>query len=354
MKKVRNGLMLIMVLIVGSFYIDSSNIVFAEVGETLPISIQFNVYTDIGSAEEDFAKGGYTSVYGNTFVKTGEKWTGSQIIINKVKPMVQELMKDKTGKNYSAVSLIKASDPDKRLYVSPLDKNSYVNNINDYTDIEIVFTDRIGYENGDNYKLLINVFASEAGPLNGWHLYGGAERYYTNNLFKTGLSKVGNTTYLFDKYGAKKYGWHSVNNWNMYFNEDNGGLWTGKRKIGATTYLFDSSGHKIDGWHRLNGKDYYFNEENGGMWTGKRTIGRTTYLLHNDGYKIFGWFVDGDGNKFYFDPNFGGGMITGFRKVGNAYYYFDTNNGQAITNDSKIVNHKTWYFNNSGIGKVLN
>lgn len=353
MKKIIYNLLIMVVLVAGAFYVDNSKVAFAEKGDVLPLSIQFNVYTDVGDTEEDFAKGGYTTVYGNTFVKADEEWIGTQTILNKVKPLVDNAMKTKTGKNYSTVSLIKASDPDRRLYAAPLDKNSSIDGINDYTDIRIWFIDRDGYENGDNYKLLINVFASENGPLNGWHLHGGAERYYTNNVFKTGLSKVGKTTYLFNKYGAKQYGWNVVEGWSMYFNEDNGGLWTGKRKIGQTTYLFDSQGHKIDGWHRLNGKDYYFNEENGGMWTGKRTIGRTTYLLHNNGYKITGWYVDDYGSKYYFDPNFGGGMVTSLRKVGNAYYYFDTEDGSALVNDSKEIDGKTWYFNSSGIGKVI-
>lgn len=215
-------------------------------------------------------------------------------------------------------------------------------------------TDASGYANKLNaiiekYKLY-KYDTDYKNTLNGWHVVNGIERYYTYGKYSTGLNKVGSTTYLFDGSGKKQYGWHKVNGKDMYFNESNGGLWTGKRKIGNTTYLFDSKGQKQYGWHRLNGKDYYFNIKNGGMWTGKREVGNTTYLFKSSGEKVYGWFLDSANKKYYFNES-NGGMLTGLRKVGNAYYYFDTTHGNAVVNNTKMINGQKWSFNKQGIGK---
>lgn len=210
-------------------------------------------------------------------------------------------------------------------------------------------------------EVTINLFASKYGPLNGWHVFNGAERFYENNVYKMGFQIIGKTTYIFDSNGKKLKGWQKIYNGpsgefnsEYYLDPKTGGMWTGLRKVGNTKYLFHNKGHKLYGWHRLNGKDYYFDPDyGGGMVTGRRQIRLTTYLFHNDGYKTYGWTLGKWGRKYYFDPSFGGGMVTGFRKVGNAHYYFDTYDGYSyahhVIND---INGKRWYFDINGIGSI--
>lgn len=155
------------------------------------------------------------------------------------------------------------------------------------------------------------------------------ERFYVNNKPLTGLNKIGNTIYLFDKNGNKQYGWHVLNGIEMYFSPNHGGgMITGMRTIGKTTYLLTADGKKY-GWHVLNGKAFYFSPQHGGSRiTGKRKIGNTTYLLTSEGKKT-GWHVL-NGKKYYFSPEHGGGMITGKRKVGRGTYLFKSPEGYVV------------------------
>lgn len=322
--------------------------------EIHPFEVEFRLYTDINDVDENIAKGGYISANTSFLVEEYQVWKGDYYVSNKLQKMGEEALRKKYGQNIYVADMILTNSQPEFLYPGGLtyiktDRHSMIRNGANKKKLQIKFPYHTFFHN----KIVVTLFGSVNGPLNGWKVYNGEARYYNNNVYHTGLKKVGQTTYLFSSTGAKQFGWHSVNDWQMYFNPDNGGLWTGKRKIGETTYLFNSQGHKIDGWHRLNGKDYFFNQTNGGMWTGKRKIGNTTYLLHNDGHKIYGWYVDNKGQKYYFDPQFGGGMITGFRKVGNGYYYFDTNTGAAYTNRSYTINGNRWYFNHNGVGTLV-
>lgn len=353
MKKIGAKILLLISLTIVFFSIGSSEV---SANGMNKIEVEYRLYTDIANVDEDTAKGGYVSATSSFLVEYNEVWQGDYYVSNKLQKMGEEILKKQIGQNVSVAGMIKSNDTPNGFYWNRqtyLKSNSM--NMIRYGHLE----DRIQKvqlrfpgTNVSGRKLIVNLFGSLNGPLNGWKVYSGAERYYNNNDYHTGLHKVGQTTYLFTSNGAKQYGWHKVNGWEMYFNKQNGGLWTGKRKIGHTTYLFNSQGHKIDGWHRLDGKDYYFNQQNGGMWTGKRKIGHTTYLFHNEGHKIYGWYVNGYGQKSYFDPAYGGGLVTGFRKVGNAYYYFDTNTGNARTRYSRNINGQRWYFNSNGIGSI--
>ena len=142
----------------------------------------------------------------------------------------------------------------------------------------------------------------------------------------------------------------------------------GIHKIGSTTYLFNNQGNKSTGWHRIKGKEYYFDPNyGGGMITGKRKVGKTTYFFNNAGQKEYGW-QRLSGKDYYFDPKYGGGMITGKRKVGKTTYlfnnagykeygwhrlhgkeyYFDPNYGGGMITGKRKVGKTTYLFSNSG------
>lgn len=319
---------------------------YAAVGDKSEVVVQYNVYTDVRNVDDNIAEGDFTVVTAIMPVKQGEVWN-YETMLAKAKQYAVPALKKKTGKTYSIVDLVK--NPIDKSYGDDIGKKSNFKK----SSVEVQFyTDDYDYREGEPYKIMLNLFANPNGPLNGWKSFNGFERYYVNNVFKTGVQKVGQTTYLFDSDGEKQKGWHDINGHNMYFNEENGGLWTGKRKIGYTTYLFNSQGQKLYGWHRLNGKDYYFDLDNGGMWTGKRTIGYTTYLFKNEGDKTYGWFVNTNNSKYYFSP-VNGGMLTGLRKIGNSYYYMDTYDGEALQDENLTINGKLWTFSKTGIGKIV-
>lgn len=347
MKKIGAKVLLVFSLLIIFLGVGSQEVSAKDLYE---VHVEYRLYSDLDDVERKTPKGGYVSAYSSFTVESGEIWSGDNYVSNKLQKMGEEALQKQFGKTASVAGMVETYERFTGYRSVRSNSNTVVRNGWDQSKMQLKFPSHHTFQ----HTLTVTLFGSLNGPLNGWKVHGNAEklveRYYNNNIFLTGINKVGQTTYLFNSSGAKQYGWHNVNGWQMYFNPENGGLWTGKRKIGETTYLFNSQGHKIDGWHRLNGKDYFFNRTNGGMWTGKRKIGQTTYLLHNDGHKIFGWHVDKSGNKYYFDPNFGGGMVTSFRKVGNAHYYFDTTTGAALKNQSRTINGERWYFNNSGVG----
>lgn len=326
----------------------------ARKGDPATANVRINMYTDVQDFYTTEATGSFTPIDVTIPIKKGDVWSRADMIKILDKYGAPEIQR-KLGAKYGIYDLVISPDSNQRV-VEDTSTYTRVRN-NEYRTWRSYVIDKVNVEfesrNPNNtYSLSVNVLANKAGTPNGWKAYTAGDRYYRNGTYLKGMNKIGQTTYLFDKYGAKQFGWHVINGEQVYFNETNGGLWTGKRKIGQTTYLFNSQGHKLYGWHRLNGKDYYFSEKNGGMLTGMRKINLTTYLLHNDGYKIYGWHADTNGRKYYFDPNFGGGMVTGLRKVGNATYFFNIYTGRALINGSRLIDGQSWRFDQHGIGTI--
>ena len=191
---------------------------------------------------------------------------------------------------------------------------------------------------------------------NGWYVIDGDTYYFIDDVPVVGHRRIGNTFYLFDRDGKRRYGWHVVGGKHMYFDPDNGGQWTGLRTIGKTTYMLSVTHGKLSGWYVVGGRAMYFDPNYGcGRVTGKRTIGNTTYLLTANG-KQCGWHVLG-GEKYYFAPEYGCGMLTGLRKVGTGTYFFRTeasspnrdDRGAALRDGSVTINGKVYRFNKSGV-----
>ena len=116
-------------------------------------------------------------------------------------------------------------------------------------------------------------------------------------------------------------------------------------KKGSNTYYYQN-GVASTGWTKIEGKKYYFLKKTGQMVIGRYKIGKSMYYFDKTGAmvrKLSGakWVVDENGRRFYngngkyskkvwqtiqgkryrFDKK--GYVLTGWNKVGSAWYYFN-------------------------------
>lgn len=108
----------------------------------------------------------------------------------------------------------------------------------------------------------------------------------------------------------------------MYYFDASGAMRTGWLQKGNDWYYLRTDGSEAAGWAWERGKWYYLDPENGnkmehGRW---REIAGACYYFHGDGSMAEGWICP-DGEWYYLAPG-KGQMLTGWQRVGSAWYYF--------------------------------
>lgn len=155
----------------------------------------------------------------------------------------------------------------------------------------------------------------------GWQLVDGTN-YYFSPAMATGLTTIGDDTYVFD---------------------NDGNLLTGIQEIDGSVYYVNESGIIESGWKTVDGKEYYFAPE---LKTGLTEIDGLKYYLDETGKMVTGW-VKIDGKPYYFysstaegsKTHLKGAMLTGWAIKGSDRYYFD----------SKTLEHSSGYKTIDGI-----
>ena len=147
-----------------------------------------------------------------------------------------------------------------------------------------------------------------------------------NTEIKTGVVKVGNALYLYDK---------------------NGKAMSGLVKY-AGRYYYASKGGKLKlGWQTINGNKYYFNKEIGGAKTSWQTIGKHKYYFSSKGVMQKKWVKIGSKNYYFSKVN--GRLLTNYwLKYNNKWYYLNKN-GTPYLNCKKVIKGKTYKFNKKGV-----
>ena len=238
--------------------------------------------------------------------------------------------------------------------------------------------------------------------LKGWKTISG-NRYYFDT--KTGAAirgceyVIGRDTYCFDENGVMRKnvvhngygyngrgirvkGWQTIEGNRYYFDKKTGVLKTGdingvleldgkKYYLGddgilktdwiigsdGKTYYADSRGVMLKGWQKIQKKWYYFDLETGvrdesayvseDYFAYATQDGKLqTYYLEN-GRRLSKGFKTISGKKYYFDSATGQ-RLTGFFKVGSAWYYYQEDGTPKKGKWHNTENNNTYYFNSSG------
>ncbi len=210
---------------------------------------------------------------------------------------------------------------------------------------------------------------SDLGKLRiGWQNINGSVYYLRpfNGIMLYGLQTISsanpvNTTYYFcpfgdspaidsdSDYGKMMTGWHDINGSTHYFRPSDGLMLRGWQNIdGSVHYFYPSDGAMLMGWQNIDGANYYFRVFDGAMLTGFASLtasqpDRIYYFCPGGespaddpdsdlGKQMTGLQNIGD-SLYYFDPEYGGIMATGWRSIhiesGDydrwvAYYFDDT------------------------------
>ena len=187
---------------------------------------------------------------------------------------------------------------------------------------------------------------AEGRLLTGWQKIGGYSYYFTPATFarKTGICKIGNKLYAFDKTGKQQTGpkWYDTDS-GRYLIKTNGTLQTGWLLRGGKWYYFGANGVMRTGKYTINGKIYFFTA-NGVMRTGWYRFSVYNYYLSESGEAVKGWQTI-DGKKYFFDRNCL--AATGWLKNNKRIYYFDSY-GRMKTGIT-TVDGKVYYLRADGI-----
>ena len=132
---------------------------------------------------------------------------------------------------------------------------------------------------------------------------------------------------------AMQSGWLDLNG-ARYHLSDSGTMDTGWLHDGDSWYWLNlSSGSMSTGWQRVNGTWYYLDPTEGKMRTGLLDTGNNKYYLKASGALASGWVYDADESCWYLassDPS-DGHLLTGWQKVGSAWYYLRPDNDRLFT-----------------------
>ena len=197
--------------------------------------------------------------------------------------------------------------------------------------------------------------------LDGWVTSGGRTYYYAGGAKATGLTRVGDDWYLFNRANGNLY-----KDGKFWVNENEGGC-----GLAGGLYRFDADGRLVtkSGWQTETGEDgashtYYY--VNGSKATGLTKIGSDWYLFDrqsgalvssgsyrvndNEGgsglaagtypfdaqgrLQLDGWVTSG-GRTYYYA---GGAKATGLTRVGDDWYLFNRANGNLYRDGTFWVN----------------
>lgn len=161
----------------------------------------------------------------------------------------------------------------------------------------------------------------------GWQRIDGIWYHFTDDgIMQTGWSFIDGSWYWFDKAGTMASGLVSIDGRYSSFAES--GAWLG--------YVNSSSG-----WNLVNGSWYYVN--NGRIVTGWLKLGGAWYWFDPDGKMAVGWRSIG-GAWYYLDSS--GVMVTGWSYINGCWYWF--NSSGVMTTGWRVIGSNWYYFSDSG------
>ncbi len=207
----------------------------------------------------------------------------------------------------------------------------------------------------------------------GWHYYDGngklvtgwvtlksgadAGKYYfaVDGTAATGMTKVGNNYYYFDKN-------------TRILQKDAANLIHGTNEAGKEAlYYTGRNEYLASGWQKVNGNWYYFDTETregkaadvvsgrDGNWV---EVNGATYYFRNGTSLVKGWQtikVDGENGRYYFDGSTGA-LRKGWIDLGSSRYYTDPETGKAYTGlksfEREDGHSVTYYFDGNGLMKT--
>lgn len=224
---------------------------------------------------------------------------------------------------------------------------------------------------GKNIELAIGLFNKNnklyySDPVTGGSSHGittvGNDTYYFEEnindpyAFKGWLAINGDKYYFGNDYKAKKNGFFTIDNKSYYFNKD-GVLVKGFQVINDKVYNISDTGEILTGWHSYNtGDRFYFDGGQGGAaYTGwLKTDPAGHMYFHPQSGAMQKGVVKIDGETYVFTTNPPG--KNAFKKFGwytdtsnNNRYYFDKNNDGKAVKGTKIIDGKSYTFNNEGV-----
>lgn len=248
-------------------------------------------------------------------------------------------------------------------------------------------------------------YAAESGnQIAGWAQVGGAWYYldpenedYPGLMLADEKKVIGNATYFFDGSGAMRMdwisqpeGWYyadsiSAVGWKWirgawyyldgFDTEYPGKMLANEQKvIGGSTYFFGDSGKMLTGWI-LKPEGWYYASADGTMLTGwvkvgnfwyylngsdeeypgrmvqncKLKIGDQEYTFMENGAMRAGWVKDEEEHWYYYHPE-SGQMMSGWQRVGGAWYYLDPmNNNQMMEGGWHVIGGAWYYMHDNGV-----
>lgn len=244
-----------------------------------------------------------------------------------------------------------------KYYIQGYFLKSYSGFVHSYSEKSFELT--IGFFN-DNNKLYYSDPVT-GGSSHGITSIGNDTYYFEENIndphaFKGWLAINGDKYYFGDDYKAKKNGFFKIDNKSYYFNKE-GVLVKGFQVINDKVYNISDTGEILTGWNSYNtGHRFYFDEKQGGAaYTGWLKTDPAGYMyFHPQSGVMQKGVVKIDGETYVFTTNPPG--KNAFRKFGwytdtsnNYRYYFDKNNEGKAVKGTKIIDGKSYTFNNEGI-----
>jgi hypothetical protein len=129
--------------------------------------------------------------------------------------------------------------------------------------------------------------------------------YYENGKKVTGMKKIDNQLYYFDKKGK------------LYTK-------SGLQTIGGATYYFNKDHTLKTGVVKVKGKYYYFQKKNGVRYeeSGVKKVDGSYYCFTKKYTLKSGWYRNSKNKQYYFDKKTFAALI-GWNYVGEYKYYFD-------------------------------
>ena len=200
------------------------------------------------------------------------------------------------------------------------------------------------YNDGQHWRL-----ARTNGKLytNEWYQENG-NWYYFNGLGEM-LADVENfecngISYSFDSNGVcknpyasaeKHVGWYKKYNYSDQYN------W----------YYYNEDGSLYTGWLKDGGKWYYLDPDSDGAmcFGGLKKVGEVLYCFDKNGILVNGWYnviYEGDSLGWFYCNE--GVVITGWKQINNVWYYFDPVTHYMSSNTILDINGKKYKFAESG------
>ena len=179
----------------------------------------------------------------------------------------------------------------------------------------------------------------------------GAFEYEGNDYFAdengelvSGWALVGDKYYYFSEDHTRQYGFMKLGD-DWYYSDEENGRYTGEFQVGSNYYIADADGIIQTGWQTVNGTRRYYSPDTLAYAMGPTEIDGKTYLFSNTGDLLIGRKKYGD-LKYYTDEN--GVIQTGIIALSDGTYYFSPDEGGALVTGWQTVDGKVYNFGTDG------